>query len=246
MKKALLLTGLLLVLVAPLATAAGVNLNWGSLCWGDVAASNLKTFACATNATSNTFKMTASFVVADLMPDYANVATYIKGVSETGIIPDWWRLATGDCRNATGVYVAAQPAYPGNVELCADMFGGTGQGGGGWGYLDAGTLVEQSVYAVAAPGVELPADLETFACTFTIKNLKTVGTGSCAGCLTGMVFGLHHVTVGGAVSSPVMLTTPVVGGNQCLVWQHDFPGQPCNAPVPARNTTWGQVKSLYR
>jgi hypothetical protein len=61
-----------------------------------------------------------------------------------------------------------------------------------------------------------------------------------------MVFGLYDIVLGSISSPDKHLNYVVEGGNQCLVWQHAFTGQPCNAPVPTRNTTWGQVKSLYR
>jgi hypothetical protein len=41
-----------------------------------------------------------------------------------------------------------------------------------------------------------------------------------------------------------MLQEPLTDGNQILKWQHST--LICEAPLPARNSTWGQVKSLYR
>ena len=98
MKKALLLTGLLLVLVAPLAMAAGVSLNWGTNCWGD-GAQQLMTFACASNTSPANWRMTSSFKLDAGMTDYINFNTYIEGVSEAGAIPDWWKVSIpADCR----------------------------------------------------------------------------------------------------------------------------------------------------
>jgi hypothetical protein len=45
-------------------------------------------------------------------------------------------------------------------------------------------------------------------------------------------------------AATLYLDAPYTNGNQCLSWQTST--LPCAKPVPARNTTWGQVKSLYR
>ena len=54
---------------------------------------------------------------------------------------------------------------------------------------------------------------------------------------------------GGAMFGTVPKTVwnkvyPADDGNQILMWQHST--LICEAPLPARNSTWGQVKSLYR
>ena len=246
MKKALLLTGILLVLAAPMAMASGVNIAWGAECWGQLTApSNVLTFACGSNTAPASWKMTSSFMVdADFALGAVDVL--VEGVSEAGALPDWWkRSATGDCNFSTGSYVISA-AYAGSVGTCLDPFAGTGQGGGGYGYLTPTQIQIEGIYGVA-DAVTVPAATEAFATTFTIKNVKTLGAGalSCAGCDVGMVFGLYDVILTSATGA-THLTEAIPGGNQCLIWQHAFPGQPCNPPVPVRNTTWGQVKSLYR
>ena len=244
MKKALLLTGILLVLAAPMAMAAGVNFAWGTNCWGAVSGpSNVMTFACGSNTSPANWKMTASFMVDADMADYGAVDVLIEGVSEAGAIPDWWkRSASGDCNYGTGNWLATATT---NSSDCADPFSGTASGGAGYGYLTP-TQIQIEALGGVAEGVLLPANTETFGATITIKNTKTVGTGSCAGCNVGMVFGLYDVILTSVAHGDTHLTEAIPGGNQCLIWQHSFTGQPCNPPVPARNTTWGQVKSLYR
>lgn len=251
MKKALLLTGLLLVLVAPMTMAAsGVSLNWGNACWGDLPQS-LMTFACNSNTAPANWKMTCSFMLDSDAPDYINFDTFIEGVSATGAIPDWWKLSVPtDCRGAISlVYTNLAGAYAGGgAAACADPFGGAGTGGGGYGYLVPGVQIQmEGIYTLAA-GVPVAGNTESYNNTVTIKNGKTVGAGalSCAGCQTGMVFGLYETDIGLESGQSIRLTEAFPGGNQCIVWQAPFAGQPCNAPVPARNSTWGQVKSLYR
>jgi hypothetical protein len=245
MKKALLLTGLLLVLSASLAMAAGYNITWGTAC-GSTPVS-LMTFACASNTTPANWRWTTSFKLDADIEDYINFDTYVEGVFEAGLIPDWWKLSiTTDCRGATTNSWAHTSATPGS---CVDPFEGTATGGGGYGYLTTSQVQIEAVYTVAT-GVHVTAGDEVYMSTFAFKNYKTVGTPKCDGCAGGAVFGLLKALIGREFApvpnNVIKLQDPFEGGNACLRWQHGWTGQPCNPPVPVRNTTWGQVKSLYR
>jgi len=253
MKKALLLTGLLLVLVAPLsmaATTGGVSLNWGVNCWGDGPQVSLMTFACASNTSPANWRMTASFKFDTDVPDFINWEEQIMGVSELGALPDWWLLsAPGTCRTTISNVFANSQAYLGSGADCLDPIGGVGTliGGTNYVYFVPGVQVQIQAANTLLAGVPVVGGTENFISTIVIKNGKTVGTGACAGCSAGFVFGFYQFRTDPVASEgTIRLTTPYAGGNQCLTWQHSFTGQPCNTPVPARNTTWGQVKSLYR
>jgi hypothetical protein len=66
--------------------------------------------------------------------------------------------------------------------------------------------------------------------------------GTCDGCLLPAIWGLKKIDW----TTPTTVNTldlPYDGGNQCLTWQGSTLA--CGL-VPTRNTTWGQVKSLYR
>jgi hypothetical protein len=216
---------------------SGVSLNWGGACWGDVPL-----------ALPASWKMTCSFMIEEEVSDYINFDTFIEGVSETGTIPDWWKMSVvGDCRYySSGTTVAighAAPEY--TLGACQDPFLGGASGGGGYGYLTPTQIQIEAVYTIAA-GTYCAGDVETYNNTVTVRNGKTTGTGKCLGCSEGMVFGLYESLIGLESGPVIRLTEPFPDGNQCIVWQRSFAGQPCNAPVEARNTTWGQVKSLYR
>jgi hypothetical protein len=246
MKKALLLTGLLLVLVAPLAMAAGVSINWGPNCWGDIPQS-VQTFACASNTSPANWRFTTSFKLDAGIPDYINWDTYVQAVSETGALPDFWKISIPtDCRGSiANVWVASQ-TYVGTGANCIDPFEGSGTFISGYGYLVPGVQIQIEHVNTLTAGMAIDANQEYFLSMLTIKNGKTVGTGACAGCATGMVFGFQEALIGLESGPVIRLSEPYDGGNQCIIWQHGWTGQPCNAPVESRNTTWGQVKSLYR
>ena len=84
------------------------------------------------------------------------------------------------------------------------------------------------------------------------RNAKTVGLGSCAGCLTPVCIVLNSVNVVAGTSANIKLSGPTNGiDSNVATWQggagvSTLLGQGCPAATPNRNTTWGQVKSLYR
>ncbi len=252
MKKSLLLAGLLLVLVAPMAMAGGANITWGDGCWSDLQV-NLQTFACNNNSTSLRFRMGVSAMIDTDMPDFLGVGIYLEGKTSVATMPDWWMLDSGQCRNQTA-NPSFTEAFAGTLTNCADLFGGGGGGGVG-AYIDyltpasgydANRAQLNAAWSVPDP-MDFPPAQEFLIGEFIINAYKTLGATACAGCATPMTWGYHHVLVSGN-SGDVYLGDPIAtspaGGNSCLYWQAQV--VPCAAPVPAKNTTWGQVKSLYR
>ena len=97
-----------------------------------------------------------------------------------------------------------------------------------------------------------------------LKVAKTVGAGNCAGCQTPLCIGLHVLRLSRPYPEPlVQLSTETVPGGSTVSWQggavdsyipppplgHNDPWPyrtvTCSLPVPARNHTWGSIKSLY-
>ncbi len=67
-----------------------------------------------------------------------------------------------------------------------------------------------------------------------------MGTGSCPGCATDACLNLNEIKSVENTGGVERNTTPLV--NAWLNWQSG----PYICWVPARSTTWGRVKSLYR
>ena len=94
------------------------------------------------------------------------------------------------------------------------------------------------VGAGVSPGsVTLLGGVEYYALRVTVDYAKSVGYGACSGCATPATIVLNDVW-----TLNQHFTTPLA--NACLRWQADGV-TPCSA-TPARNSTWGQVKGLYR
>jgi hypothetical protein len=243
MKKTLLLAGVLLALTATVAMAGGVNFSWNNLCYTEGPVVN-KTFACNVNTTTATYQwpMTMSFAIDAEMTDMVGIEITLEGQSDQPVIPDWWKLGATDCRPNMMTYSADKSTVA--TEVCNDWTGGVPFAVFGYtwdtnrAHVLGGAAIDASLPFDMLPG------LEYYAGTLTLKNSKTVGTGACTGCAFGFKWGLTLVTAAGLSGRRDNLDIPLPGGNQCLSWNNSI--LPCDKPVPAKNTTWGQVKSLYR
>jgi hypothetical protein len=240
MKKTLLFTTVLLALTVSVALAGGLNITWGTVCHTENPMPAL-TFACASN-TGTAATITTSFKLDNEMTDLVGLEWRIDGQSDTPTIPDWWQLgAAPDCRankatfnsNFTGV----------ETPECVDWT--AGQAFNAPNYLWSGNRVIITLgYAIdASTPYDAQPNVEYYSGGVVILNSKTVGTGACAGCATGMVFAENLFTAAGLAGRRDDFETAMPGGNQCITWNN--PSTLCEL-VPARATTWGQIKSLYR
>lgn len=242
MKKTILLAGLLVALTASSALAAGISINWGNACWGDVPVNNL-TWACNANNYTGV-RMTCSFKPVETKGTLIASDLYLEGMTEATGVPDWWKLGpteTGDCRSNL-VTLSSDGSVLAGPD-CQDLWQGLGGGGIGLYYWNDDRMHLNAVWAVADP-VEAVGETEVFAAQIRIATGKTVGATACAGCATPCCWALNYIQVGYLGEMvPLILDQPYAGGNQVLAWQSST--LTCGE-VPARNTTWGQIKSLYR
>ena len=238
MKKVLLLTSVLLALTVTAALAGGVNFNWGTACYTEAPVSAI-TFACNTNGGS--WHMVSSFKTDVEVTDFVGFELTMVGQTALAAVPDWWKLgAAPDCRGSKGQFSANFSAAA--QVSCFDWGGGQAVAAyipSSYSYPTANTV---SILTGAAIGPDVPFDClpgtEYYAGDFLILNSKAVGTGACTGCSAGMYWCVPLITAAGLSGLRGDLTAPMPGGNNCLNWN--------NYIVPTRNTTWGQVKSLYR
>jgi len=222
------------------AAAAGVGLGWQQ-CLGDGGVPN-RSFACNTNSGSNV--LVGSFMLdADLLQVNGNELV-VDLCTSTASLPDWWRYKNVDACRQTALSIEAQEG-----PNCPDMFAGQASmniAAYQLGLQGANAARILSVNAVpGAAVVDLLGGQEYGIAKWTITNVKTVGTGSCAGCLSPgcIVFNSANLTtVGGA--NDTKLTNAMSPGSNFTMWQGG--GYGCPFVVPVRTVTWSAVKSLYR
>ena len=248
MKKLLLLCGALLAFSATVATAEGLNFGWGD-CGGDGATQN-KNFAC----TSNT--LTGGRLVGSFIPPAGTVGISGEEIvidlqSASSVLPTWWQFKNvGTCRQTA--FTVNADFTTGASPTCNDYW--VGQASGGFTQFDPAVVPGQLnrarikvLYAVP-PSLAAPVDenLEYGAFNLNLSGAKTVGAGACTGCLDPVCIVLNEVKLTQAVGlGNYRIMNPAV--RNFATWQGGVIGSGgCPAATPARNATWGSVKSLYR
>ena len=246
-----------MLFVASSALAApGVSLSW-SFCHGEGTGSNNRTFACSANTGTNV--LVCSFELPSDLAQVSGNEIILDVLTQQATLPAWWDFKNvGTCRSTSLSFNTTADA---NNVVCIDWAQGGSSGGigaydqSGITGVGAGGSIDPSLtashrrlkIALAVPSTSLQnlvAATEYFACNLTINNLKTVGTGSCAGCTEPMCVVYNSCNV----TTPVLANNIFIGnasapGANIVTWQGAGPN--CNA-VPTKNATWGQVKALYR
>ncbi len=244
---------ILALLPALPAHAGAVNLRW-SACWGDGGTVN-RQFACDTNSGSDL--LVASFSVPAPVSGVLTMVGRVNLAFAGTSVPEWWQLrGTGACRSS-GLGLSTAP--PAGATSCADWADGNRDALLVYrpGFFSANTA-QLEVTSPATPGAafDLVPGQEYFAFTAIINHQKTVGTGSCAGCLLGACMGFMGVNLTRVAPDPDYLLSPSSSLDQVVTWQGgagiaipDFLGAGfiyCPGATPTRSSTWGAVKSLYR
>jgi len=233
-RKTSLLALLLLAATGTHSNAGGLNLSW-SECATDGGTQN-RTFACDTN-TGAEFIAGSFALDQDVLHVNGNelvVDLYFTGTT----VPEWWKFKNaGTCRQ-TALTIAAQDGTN-----CPDQFLG-------WASMNIAAYQVglngpnfARILCVNFVALGLEADLtggqEYGIARWRIVNTKTVGTGSCGGCIhrTMIVFNSANITTESGVSD-TKLTTSASPASNVITWQDGL--------VPTRKSSWTAVKSLYR
>jgi len=241
------------------AQTGAVALRWDN-CYSDGGLSS-KSFACNTNSGSESLILSV-YPPVD-MPQLNGALETLTVWSTAAATPTWWQVNSGGCRPTSGMSAQFLP-LPSSI-TCIDPW--TGQASGGFNFEPtyfAPNIARLRVVGAIAGTVSIPANQEVFLARVVIFNTKTVGTGSCAGCLTPACIGFNSVQLTQPVGvGDYVVMLPLAGTHSDYVgWQMDATmGETITSPfgvpqksfvscqssaTPSRRPTWGAVKSLYR
>ena len=236
MKKSLVLCGFLVALTASSAMAGGVNLSWTDC---GAAGTQDRAFACGANTGSNVLVVSydPNVVMANMVGN--DIRVDLQSADAT-TLNNWWQMFNaGTCRATS---VSTNVVF--SAATCADFWAAGGAGGIGSYNITGNKASLLMFWAVTGPG-QVDPGTEYYSINISINNQKTVGTGACTGCATGVCLVANVVQLDGDTNNLQKIENPrdrnwvtwnggggVVGG--------------CPGTVPALNRTWGQVKSLYR
>jgi hypothetical protein len=252
MKKILLLCGMLLALSATVASAAGINMAWDAcLNGGGVPA---KTFACNSNipsgggtATTPAHHMFLSAIAPGGIELWTSFEFEFQLQSDDAALPLWWAVrGAGQCRNG-----ALSAAAANATQGCTDVYGAAGAGGIASytvGFGGANRARSTGVWSVPSFGqTPMNEGEEYFVTRISLSNAKTVGLGACAGCNVGVcinAISVKFVQPAGTPGGNPLVTIPANRAH--VLWQNVVDQNTCYGATPAKNVTWGRVKTLYR
>ncbi len=240
MTRALLPAAVLLVCGAASAAAfpGGINLSWTDC--GAAGVAN-RTFACNTNSGTNV--MVGSFVCPSGVDSLTGMEVVVDVQVQTATLPDWWHIETGGCR---GTSLSSNVNFVTNTN-CFDYWQGSGVSGH---IYQPGTTTPNAarirlVAAIPVSQGPIAAGTEVYGFKLQMSNARTVGSGACPGCPTAACIVLNSIKLvqGPGTAGDKFMANPAL--RNWVTWQADVPG--CGAAItPARDRTWGAIKSLYR
>lgn len=235
------------VLLAGTAHAAGLAIRWNT-CLGNGGDSN-RAFACDTNTGSE--QLFASFALP-------HDISYLPGAYETVIdvatagasLSPWWNPA---CRGGSITFTDQSDAH------CSEITGGFGvitatflvapRGPNTVRFWVRSSLTDRPRFYVTYGGVEYGM------IRIDVAHAKSAGADACGGCSTPACIVFNSLRIfGNAFSEPPAFVLTGAGfgpGSDYATWQGGEGVQVgaaigCPAATPARRSTWGGVKSLYR
>jgi len=237
--------------VAPFASAAGTNLSWDDCgAFGQMQ----HDFACDTN--SGVSLLYASVVTGVAMPQLNGVACRFLLQTDQAALSPWWHFETNGCRgptfsSPTTAGLLASADFTSQPTSCLDPW--SGGAAGGMNYTPGGTLGlgpnRGLIRAVSAiPGnTSIDATSEYVVIRLTFRHIDTVGSGSCAGCSESACILLSEMQL----TQPLGVGDVRFGDSQpaqrnWVRWHSGIVSGGCPAALPARQASWGAVKSLYR
>lgn len=227
----------------PAAAVGGINLSWDD-CGAAGASDKLST--CLSNIGVNI--MVGSFTPPAEMPQFSGMSAVLDLTTDTDPMVAWWNLQPGGCRVGS---VSSVFDFVSDIS-CFDVWAGAADGGMDYsnpvpyGYGSAPITNHAKIRIVCAiPGVApvLADGTEYYLFKVRVTNANTTGAGNCAGCPNKACIVFNQLLMTQRLGAGDYLLSAAISSAR-ITWQGDSPAS-CNA-VPARNRTWGQVKSLYR
>jgi len=232
--------------------ANGVNLSWDDCGSAGVVDKTVANCAALTSG-ANTYY--GSFVVpAGGLNSLNSAEIYIGIVSASASMPAWWTVGIApNCRPGSSLTMAYNTACATATDYWSLAPSGPSGGANYTVNPPAGSANQvpgpnhashRGVVAISALETSpLTAGTEVYVMSVAVKN--NAQNATCAGCTTPVCLLFNALNLGqNAPDLNFSLSGPPAGGRDFITWQGGA-GANC-AEVPARTTTWGQIKSIYR
>jgi len=240
MKKTVLLTGLLLALTAPIASAAGLNLSWNNCLPSAPAGSDNFTDAlCQTSG--NVIQLFGSFVSDQSMADFAADGGRLDmQVAATSLDP-WWHLEGGGCRD--GALIAAFSGFT-NSTSCIKTLGTSFALPPNWtsGPTNRANLQFSASRSSGTVAITPGTEYQVF-----VLTIDESVSPACGGCSDPACIVFTHLELDGLAGGTDVINLATQQVRNYATWQGGaIGGSGCPAATPTHRATWGEIKSLYR
>jgi hypothetical protein len=237
-----ILPALAFLVHSSVAWAAGYSITWDD-CVGGTTPAN-KNFNCTANADYN---LHIQFRLDQTFDEFVALTTYVNYQNPSGTLTPFWQFQAGGCQLAPstdGLAIFDDFGAFGELPSCGsgsflDPWGGDGSEGHtvnyGYGvnyYRPGNGYFVLAVYRIAP--VPLWAGQNYWA--FNL-NFRTIHRNICPGCSDPGTISIEHMILESPNGPALRLEDPDKSGITVTV---------NNDPTPARATTWGLIKSLYR
>jgi hypothetical protein len=258
MKKLLLTLAVLAIPTAAFAT--GMDVSWNDCIGGGLEATNVA-FACSnTGTTSKTYDLVFQFKLAEALPGFVGISAFCDIQTSTYPAPlsPFWHYETGGCQRLPSPALQGI-SFSDDIRLkpnCAannpDPWGAVGDGfdgiaayGADFGRPGVGHFI---LGVAAATAVPLDPDLNYYAfhMSFNTKNRSAASNGShCVGCEQQAATVLNTMILESNDGHPPVVFSSPNFDKYGICGSINGGGSICGATA-VKNTTWGQLKALYR
>jgi hypothetical protein len=227
----------------PSRSAEGISLAWNECRSGSGTAN--QTFACEDNI--RTLDLVCAFESPVAVASFVGLDVVVDVQNSAGVLPDWWQMGPKGCRAGEITASADFSTFADCTDPWAGLAGAVVQGYDVGQPRGGASQVRIKAVAGVLPGqaFTLPDGVTHYGLVIRILTARSTGTNSCTGCLAPACLVLNGITLrtlGG--SGDITLVTPASPGANWATWRGGA-GADCTL-VPARPTSWGLIKTLYR
>lgn len=217
----------------------GFNLSWNGCATNF--ASLQRCYACDGQA-GVSFVFQGSFRPVHSIPDFAGTSSIVDITSESATLPDFWKIATGDC--AAAAFSARNPVVGGGCATPSLFASGNVGGGYSVEYRSPGRVRLRVDWAVASPAPPPLVAGQLYPAFAIMMDADAAVMAGCQGCATGALIELNSIEVFGfGVTEDELINVSDV--RNFVVWQEYPFYSPCTV-TSTRSTSWGAIKSMYR
>jgi hypothetical protein len=230
---------LLLTASTSFAGTPGIDLSWSGC---DTSPSSTDRVYACDGLSGTTFSLQGSFRLDHDLPDFAGAASVVDCAWD-GAIPDYWKTGSGQCNS--GAILPVRPLNTGcsGSNLFDPCCSYSSNGANELALNRLRFRIETATGPPTLPSVVTGALYGAFRMQLDPDQGVMVG---CAGCAAPACFVLKDIEVFGfGAGEDYLITVP--DQRLYVTWQGGaLAAGGCPGATPARNTTWGTVKALYR